>query len=216
MVNRLVQSVSLVTITNAERTGVLLEFVLAIGLAVRWEQKWPLRFLICSICIPSISRPLISITIVLPTFVAFPLIFLQLILLRLKWIFLDRSFLWFWNLNFAESVLDLNQSLAVLLDEPHFLVFQDFVGIGSLVYLFFLAFVSVLKGWNTLSQLELIDLLFKLDLLRLSKFSPLFVFELLQFDANFLFERLPPVFLIGNVLSQCFFNVWLLMESCCE
>ena len=84
MVDRLVQSVSLVTVTNAEGTGVLLEFVLAIGLAVWREQKWPLRFLICSICIPSISRPLISITIVLPTFVAFPLIFLQLILLRLK------------------------------------------------------------------------------------------------------------------------------------
>jgi hypothetical protein len=52
----------------------------------------------------------------------------------------------FLNLNFGECTLDLDETLAVLLDELHFFELQDLVIVCLLVYLFLLVGVGLLEG----------------------------------------------------------------------
>ena len=68
----------------------------------------------------------------------------------------------FLNLNFAKGIFNLNQSLAMLLDQFHFLEFEDFVGVCLLVDLFFWATVCLFKGGDSLVKLEFVYLLFEL------------------------------------------------------
>ena len=49
----------------------------------------------------------------------------------------------FLNLNFAKGIFNLNQSLAMLLDQLDFLEFEDFVGVCLFVDLFFLPTVGL-------------------------------------------------------------------------
>ena len=105
------------------------------------------------------------------------------------WVAIDRCFL---NLNFPKRILNLSQSLAVLLDQLHLFELEDFVGVCLFVYLLFLTAVGLLKCRYALMQLKLVDLLLEFQLFSFLKLLFLLLLKLTQFDANFLFEGLPP------------------------
>ena len=80
----------------------------------------------------------------------------------------------------------------MLLNKLHFLKFKDFVGICLFVNFLLLAAVGLFERRDALMQLELIDLLLKFELFGPLELLFLLVLELGQFDADLLFESLPP------------------------
>ena len=65
----------------------------------------------------------------------------------------------------------------MLLNEPHFFVLEDFIGICLLVDFLFLSTVLLLEVGNSLMQLELVDLLLEFMFLCFSKLLPLLILE---------------------------------------
>ena len=101
---------------------------------------------------------------------------------------LVRFLLRFVNLNFGQGFLDLNQSLAMLLYQLHFLEFEHLIIVCLLINFLLLMTICLFKRGHSLSQFKLVDLLLEFAFFSFPKFFFLLIFEARQLLSDLFFE----------------------------